>query len=349
MPRCGAPAAGCRSTASWRWRSMRRASATTPTTAASSAACRSPAAISSPRPKCRRCSAARWRCRWPRRWRAAGTREVCEFGAGTGALALQLLDALGDRIDRYRIVELSGQPARAPAGEPGAHARQVEWLDDCPAAMRGVVVGNEVLDAMPVKLLVRSAGRMARARRGRRAARASAWADRPDRRCGRRSRSRAITTTSPRSIRRPRPSSPRLADRLQRGVAFLIDYGFPEAEYYHPQRLVGTLMCHRGHRADGDPLVEVGDKDITAHVNFSGIALAGQEAGLAVLGYCSQARFLLNCGIVRCWPRPRWPSARAREAGQRARDGRAVQGDRLRGRRAVGCDGFSQGDRTHTL
>jgi SAM-dependent MidA family methyltransferase len=89
-----------------------------------------------------------------------------------------------------------------------------------------------------------------------------------------------------------------LADRLQRGVLLLIDYGFPAAEYYHPQRVGGTLMCHRAHRADTDPLVDVGCKDITAHVDFTGIALAGQDAGLDVLGYTTQAHFLVNCGLL---------------------------------------------------
>jgi hypothetical protein len=82
------------------------------------------------------------------------------------------------------------------------------------------------------------------------------------------------------------------------GAAVFIDYGFPEAEYYHPQRTGGTLMCHRAHLADADPLVEVGAKDITAHINFSAVALAGQDAGLTVLGYTPQARFLLNCGLL---------------------------------------------------
>ena len=89
-----------------------------------------------------------------------------------------------------------------------------------------------------------------------------------------------------------------LADRLERGAAFFIDYGFPAAEYYHPQRSGGTLMCHRAHQADTDPLADVGDKDITAHVNFTGLALAAQAAGLEVLGYTSQARFLMNCGLL---------------------------------------------------
>jgi SAM-dependent MidA family methyltransferase len=89
-----------------------------------------------------------------------------------------------------------------------------------------------------------------------------------------------------------------LADRLDSGAAFFIDYGFPESEYYHPQRHMGTLMCHRGHMSDPDPLEGIGEKDITAHVNFTGIAVAAQEAGLATLGYTTQGRFLLNCGIT---------------------------------------------------
>jgi SAM-dependent MidA family methyltransferase len=89
-----------------------------------------------------------------------------------------------------------------------------------------------------------------------------------------------------------------VGERLQRGVMFLIDYGFPEAEYYHEQRHMGTLMCHQAHRSDGDPLQDVGRKDITAHINFTGIALAAQEVGLEVLGYTSQAHFLINSGLL---------------------------------------------------
>ena len=89
-----------------------------------------------------------------------------------------------------------------------------------------------------------------------------------------------------------------LAERLTRGAAFFIDYGFPAAEYYHPQRSGGTLMCHRAHRADTDPLVEVGAKDITAHIDFTALALAAQNAGLEVIGYTTQAHFLMNCGVL---------------------------------------------------
>ena len=88
-----------------------------------------------------------------------------------------------------------------------------------------------------------------------------------------------------------------LAERLGRGAIFLIDYGFPEHEYYHSQRSGGTLMCHRAHRADTDPLVDVGLKDITSHLDFTALALAGQDAGADVIGYTSQASFLLDCGL----------------------------------------------------
>jgi SAM-dependent MidA family methyltransferase len=88
-----------------------------------------------------------------------------------------------------------------------------------------------------------------------------------------------------------------LADRITRGAVLLIDYGFGESEYYHPQRHMGTLVCHHLHQVDSDPLVLVGLKDITAHVNFTGIAVAAQEAGMDVLGYTSQAHFLINCGL----------------------------------------------------
>ena len=142
--------------------------------------------------------------------------------------------------------------------------------------MTGVVVGNEVLDAMPVELLhfdgatwhergvVRAEGG------GVRLGRSADDALRPPLDDGVRRRQHDRAACAGASLRRDprRPAS-------TRGAAFLIDYGFPEAEYYHPQRTGGTLMCHRGHRADTDPLVDVGLKDITAHVDFTGIAVAG--------------------------------------------------------------------------
>ncbi|MGJ7546536.1 class I SAM-dependent methyltransferase [Variovorax sp. LT1R16] len=278
-----------------------------------------------------------------------GTDEVWEFGAGSGALALQLLDTLGERIARYRIVDLSGSLRVRQQETLAAHAGKVEWLSELPAAMRGVVVGNEVLDAMPVQLLARVGGQWFERGVVPGAQGGWAWEDRP------------TLLRPPLDIEgehdylteiHPQAQAfvATLADRLTQGAAFLIDYGFPESEYYHPQRHMGTVMCHQGHRADGDPLVAVGAKDITAHVDFTGIALAAQDAGLSVLGYASQGRFLINCGLLGL-------SDQASVA-QRALAGHLVHEHEM-GELfkviALGAGepweplGFAEGDRSHTL
>jgi SAM-dependent MidA family methyltransferase len=239
-----------------------------------------------------------------------GTDEVWEFGAGSGALALQLLDSLGSSVKRYTIVDLSGSLRARQQDTLKAHAHKVQWVDALPEQLSGVVVGNEVLDAMPVQLLVRKGG---------------VWHER-----GVVWNADAAATTSPLQwedrVTHLRPPVEvagehdylteihsqaeafvaTLADRFKAGeaatgkggAAFLIDYGFPENEYFHAQRSMGTLMCHQLHKSDTDPLVDVGRKDITAHVNFTGVALAAQDAGLNVLGYTSQAHFLINCGFL---------------------------------------------------
>jgi len=227
---------------------------------------------------------------------AAGVDEVVEFGAGSGALAAQLLEALGPRVRRYAIVDLSGALRASQAERLAAYGDRVRWLDTWPEALHGVVVGNEVLDAMPVQLLHFDGGRWLERGVAFDDGRFQ-WADRPTPQ-----RPPLDGPHAPGTVTEIHPQAQAwvrtLAERLQRGAAFLIDYGFPEAEYYHPQRTGGTLMCHRGHLADTDPLADPGSKDITAHVDFTGIALAGQDAGLDVIGYTSQARFLLNCGIT---------------------------------------------------
>ncbi|MEO7007763.1 MAG: SAM-dependent methyltransferase [Caldimonas sp.] len=231
---------------------------------------------------------------------ASGSTELWEFGAGSGALAAQLLGELGDRVQRYTIVDLSGALRSRQRERLAPHLAQVRWIDALPETMQGVVVGNEVLDAMPVQLLhfdgARWHERGVVEERG-----AFVWSGRPT----------ALRPPSTDDVERTyEPGTTTelhaqaeafvatLADRLTRGAAFFIDYGFPEAEYYHAQRSGGTLMCHRAHRADTDPLVEAGMKDITAHVDFTAVALAAQQAGFDVIGYTSQARFLMNCGIL---------------------------------------------------
>ncbi len=233
-----------------------------------------------------------------------GTDEVWEFGAGSGALAAQLLAALdagGVRLRRYTIVELSGSLRAHQRERLAPWADRVHWADALPEAIEGVVVGNEVLDAMPVKLLARRGGAWLERGVTLDAAGALAWAERatalrppvePE------GAHDYLTEIHPQAEAFIATLAERLRASPRGGAAFFIDYGFPEAEYYHPERSAGTLMCHRAHRADADPLADPGEKDITAHVNFSGIALAAQDAGLQVLGYTSQARFLLNCGLA---------------------------------------------------
>jgi SAM-dependent MidA family methyltransferase len=230
---------------------------------------------------------------------ATGTREVWEFGAGSGALAHQLLSALeaqGIRLDRYVIVDLSGRLVERQRERLAEFGERVQWVQALPESLEAVVVGNEVLDAMPVKLLQRRAG-LWHERGVALDGQILVWRDvptalRPPLEVA--GEHDYLTEIHPQAQAWVRT----LAERLKRGAAFLIDYGFPEAEYYHPQRHMGTVMCHHAHQADPDPLSQVGEKDITAHVDFTGIALAGQDAGLQVLGYTSQAHFLINCGLL---------------------------------------------------
>lgn len=231
---------------------------------------------------------------------ATQTREIWEFGAGSGALALQLLDTLGEQVERYTIVDLSGSLRARQQATLQAHAGKLRWIDALPDTLQGVVLGNELLDAMPVKLLARIGG---------------VWHERGVALAPAGEESLFIWHDHVTELRPPleidgphdyvteiHPQAEAfirtLADRQVQGAVFLIDYGFPESEYYHPQRHMGTVMCHRAHQSDPDPLSDVGLKDITAHVNFTGIALAAQDAGFNVLGYSTQARFLMNCGML---------------------------------------------------
>ena len=231
------------------------------------------------------------------------TDEIWEFGAGSGVLALQVLQALqaqGLALPRYTIVDISDSLRERQQATLSQFADRVRWVDALPDVIEGVVLGNEVLDAMPVKLLSRVDGvwherGVALADSGTEAQ--FVWQDRltslrpPHDIEGEHDYLTEIHLQAQAWVRT-------LGNKLQRGAVFLIDYGFPQAEYYHPQRQMGTVMCHRAHQADSDLLIDLGQKDITAHVNFTGVALAGIEAGLGVLGYCNQARFLMNCGLL---------------------------------------------------
>jgi SAM-dependent MidA family methyltransferase len=236
---------------------------------------------------------------------ATGTDEVWEFGAGSGALAHQLLSELkrlGCPLKRYNIMDLSSTLKARQQAKLAEWGHQVQWLNQWPDSLQGVVVGNEVLDAMPVKLLHRIQGQW-HERGVVQSANAAglAWQDRPT--ALRPPMEPAgehdyLTEIQPQAEAFVASLAERMLASDKGGAAFFVDYGFPESEYFHPERHMGTVMCHQAHKADPNPLEAVGLKDITAHVNFTGIALAGQDAGLQVLGYTSQARFLLNLGLA---------------------------------------------------
>lgn len=287
---------------------------------------------------------------------ATGTAAVWEFGAGNGTLAEQLLQTLpqlGCGDVHYHIIEVSGALRARQQQRLRPWGARVHWHERWPDGLDGVVLGNEVLDAMPVQLLHRRGGVWHE--RGvvwDEAAQALAWCDRPTALrppCAIDGEHDYLTEIHPQAEAFVRT----LAQRLRRGAVLWLDYGFPEHEYYHPQRSQGTLMCHRAHRADDDPLREVGAKDITAHVNFTGIALAAQEAGLEVLGYTSQGRFLLNTGLLDVLQQAPLPQrAMALKLVHEHEMGELFKALMLA---PPACAagwvplGFAQGDRTHTL
>jgi SAM-dependent MidA family methyltransferase len=237
--------------------------------------------------------------------------DMLEAGAGSGVLAADLLLELEtlDALPRhYYILELSPALRARQAqtlSQRAAHlAARVRWLDDLPrAGFRGVVLANELLDAMPVQRFVLDASGIQEQcvtwHDG-----AFAWHARAAdtaliRHIEARMNVRALVPGYASEIGLQAEAWVRgMGELLECGLLLLIDYGFPRAEFYHPQRDGGTLMCHYRHRAHGNPLILPGLQDITAHIDFTAIAEAGTDAGLSLLGYTSQAAFLLASGIT---------------------------------------------------
>lgn len=247
--------------------------------------------------------------------KAIGHGDILEFGAGTGVMASDVLLEL-ERLDclpgNYFILELS--PDLRQRQQETLRRRvprlfdRIQWLDALPlSGFDGVVLANEVVDAMPVHLLRFEASgvREAYVCHG---DHGFAWQDGPLstpelQQCIDGLRQSADDegfcpgyTTEINLAQRGWVAS--LSGMLAQGVVLIIDYGFPEREYYHAERAMGTLMCHYRHHAHGDPLILAGLQDITSHVDFTALASAAVEAGLDVLGYTNQAQFLLGCGIT---------------------------------------------------
>ena len=232
---------------------------------------------------------------------------IYEFGAGTGQLAADLLNNLSDSINRYYIIEISPELAARQKDlirtlAPQA-AQKIVHLSALPETFDGIIIGNEVLDAMPVEIIRKDEGgsfehvgvcldndRFTYSARPLHDLQLSALA----------------------SLYFPKISSPytselhpqqyafirTLASRLEHGCMIFIDYGFDAAQYYHPQRNQGTLIGHYRHHVIHNPFDFIGLADLTAHVNFTDIAQAGTDAGLDLIGYLPQSHFLLNLGIT---------------------------------------------------
>jgi len=240
--------------------------------------------------------------------------DILEFGAGSGALAGEILAALhrnGPLPGRYLILEPS----------PDLRARQVErmgtlatgpgglvqWIDRLPQGFRGVVLANEVLDAMPVhRFQIGPDGEPLEVCA---VPTPDGWEDRtaePEspglapavRRLQGMGLARAPGFGSELNLRLG-PWLAALGEVLAAGLVLLIDYGYPAAEYYSAGRGAGTLLCHTRHHAHPDPYRDMGLQDITAHVDFSAVAHHAQAAGLDLSGYTTQALFLIGCGLDR--------------------------------------------------
>jgi len=235
---------------------------------------------------------------------------MIEVGAGSGRLAADLLLELERRDalpEHYGILDLSGELRARQRDTLAQRAPQllgrVEWLDRLPDHFDGLVLANEVLDAMPVHLVVWGEDRSISERGVGWQDEAFVWRDRPARG---RVLERAQSLAEEYELAGGYLSEICLAASdwtrawagiIGRGALLLIDYGFPRHEYYHPQRDAGTLMCHYRHHSHGEPFYLPGLQDITAHVDFTTIVDAGYEAGFEFLGYSTQANFLLSCGL----------------------------------------------------
>ncbi|AXE30354.1 hypothetical protein DK842_10845 [Chromobacterium phragmitis] len=234
---------------------------------------------------------------------------IYEFGAGTGKLAIDLLaelEALGCLPQKYVILDLSPdlmERQRENIGAALPHlAGRVEWASRLPDAIDGIVIGNELLDAMPCEMAFRDENRQLRQRGVTIRDGAFAYEDRDFANAALAELAAQLVPDIPRyeteiSLAN-RGFIATVAGALRRGAILMIDYGHAASEYYHPERSMGTLLGHYRHHTVQDPFYLPGLMDLTCHVDFSAVAQSGIDAGLDLIGYTSQAQFLVNCGLV---------------------------------------------------
>lgn len=238
--------------------------------------------------------------------------DILEFGAGRGVMAADILlelEELGTLPDRYCILDVSAdlrERQRETLDEKAGHLlSRVVWLDRLPEHFVGVVLANEVVDAMPVHLF-RNSHQGVTELGVRPEGEGFAWCEieaNPALPAWFSALEEAIDAPLPEGYVSEAnivqgPWLEALLAVLERGLVLLIDYGFPRREYFLPERNTGTVMCHYRHKAHPDPLLLPGLQDITAHVDFTALAETALGAGADVLGFTTQGQFLTACGIL---------------------------------------------------
>lgn len=237
---------------------------------------------------------------------------VLEFGPGSGALCVSVmlaLEAKNSLPDTYYMVELSASLRQVQQqkiqNEIPQLAERLQWLDELPQNINGVVLANEVLDAMPFERFQMAADgqiySLSVALEENQLVNQAIPADLElqsaieniEQSIGHRL---AVGYNSEINLW-IEPWIKSLSEILNKGAALLIDYGYPRAEYYHEQRTAGTLMCHYRQRAHEDPLLLTGLQDITAFVDFTAVAEAADNYALKIAGFTNQAQFLMGCGL----------------------------------------------------
>lgn len=237
---------------------------------------------------------------------------ILELGAGSGVMAADILlelQALGKLPAQYLILEVSAdlreRQKQTIIAKATALASRVRWLDALPDGFEGVILGNEVLDALPVERFLKRPGGFDEYCVGVEGG-GFAWNTRP---AGEQLAAvlSALETTLAEPLKSGyvseinlgvMPLISSLAQMLRRGALLLMDYGYPRAAYYHPERSMGTLMCHYRQRAHADVFLYPGLQDITAHVDFTAVAEAGTASGLELAGYTTQAHLLMALGVA---------------------------------------------------
>jgi len=232
---------------------------------------------------------------------------LLEFGAGSGSLCAHILQS-ATQIERYYILDISAQliaRQRQYLAQqlPAELFHKIEWLEGLPETFDGILLANEVLDAMPVHILLKQHG----------------WGELGVGYDGERFCWRAFSSDSPAVAEIERiesrlgelpdgycsevnlnyqPWLAALSQACRRAVVLIIDYGYEQAQYYHPERISGSLICHYRHRVHPDPLIYPGLQDVTAFVDFDALADAAEGNGFAIAGLVSQAEFLISNGLL---------------------------------------------------